>query len=64
MARKIQPADWDVHKLEIETLYLKQNQNLEQLMKSMEDNHGFSARLVTHFFSVINLTAITVNLNT
>jgi hypothetical protein len=45
-SRKIQPAEWDAFKPEIETSYLEDIQTLEQLIKSMQEKHGFSARSV------------------
>ena len=56
-ARKIPNSDWESHKKTIEILYLTENKSLNEVMKTMEESHGFYARLVTYFTPTVNRRA-------
>lgn len=43
--------DWQPHKAELQNLYLVQDQPLEQLMRYMEETHGFRATYVFPVYS-------------
>jgi Clr5 domain len=41
--QRISPAEWDIHKETISTVYLTDNKTLDEVIQHMEDTHGFSA---------------------
>lgn len=45
-ARSIPPSEWETHKADISALYLAEKKTLVEVMKLMEDDHGFCARSV------------------
>ena len=52
-ARSIPPEEWEAHKADISALYLAEKKTLVEVMKLMEEDHGFCARLVvTHSTAV------------
>ena len=42
--RKETDAEWEVHKSEIETLFLKEKKTRDEVMEIMEKTHGFQRR--------------------
>src|SRR5262245_53444236 len=47
VARIIASAEWEQHKASISNLYLDERKCLEEVMRSMQENHGFYARSAT-----------------
>jgi hypothetical protein len=47
--RKNTDAEWEVHKRDIETLYLAENKTRDEVMQAMEETHGFRARFEIPF---------------
>jgi len=41
-------AEWEVHKSEIETLFLKEKRTRDEIMKIMKNTHGFDKRFGIH----------------
>jgi hypothetical protein len=44
-AKQIAPEDWAAHEAEIRKLY--ENTTLDEMMKTMKDNHGFKPTYVS-----------------
>lgn len=47
LTQRIPAATWDAHKEQIRMLYVVQDKTLDDTIKSMNEDHGFLATLVT-----------------
>jgi len=42
-AERISPAEWDIHKGTISTVYVTDNKTLDEVIQHMRDTYGFYA---------------------